>query len=327
MQIAILCPVYNDWSSFNKLAQDLSQHCSGRDWDICLIAVDDGSDQPFDETTGDCMTEGIIKEFVLLRLGQNLGHQKAIALGLSWVKTNLTVDHVVVMDADGEDRAEHVPQLIQRQIETKADIVVAQRGQRMESLGFKLFYRIFRFFFRTATGIRIDFGNFSVLTPRALRRLVLMPELLAHYPATLIRSKSSLDKLKLDRGKRFFGSSNMNFLSLLLHAMGAISLFMDRVLVRATIALSVLFGLGLAVLFTVLLLKFYFDHATPGWSTTVLGVTFLFLFQSLMFVLVGLLFYQKAKQEILPAPASLVDQMVTKVVRFDRVERNQTIAV
>ena len=82
----------------------------------------------------------------------NLGHQRAIVFGLRLIEPDIDdVDLVVTMDADGEDRPEDLPRLLDPLLEAPADrrrLCVARRTKRRESFRFRVMY----FFFRSCSG-------------------------------------------------------------------------------------------------------------------------------------------------------------------------------
>jgi hypothetical protein len=303
MNIVILTPVYNDWEAFitllNKLEKVLQVSSPHVVTDV--IAVDDGSihDIPSEKISG--IQSNVIHEISIIRLSRNLGHQKAIAIGLTYVKNNFSVDGVVVMDSDGEDNPEHIPSLIQNSSENQSHIIVAQRGKRYESIRFRTLYRIFRFFFRILTGLKIDFGNFSYIPAKNLDRVTAMSELWAQYPATLIKSKLPIRKIKLDRGKRYAGFSKMSIVSLITHAMGGLSVFVDRVFVRLAVLFVSILVASLFVVASAVLLKTV-GMATPGWASNLIAINILLMVQAIMFLIGGLLVVLRSNQEIGPVP-------------------------
>ena len=104
-EIAIVTPVFNDWESFKILIKDLSSLSSELDMNLNVIAVDDCStirDYPFDVVLGNNIN---IK---VLRLSFNIGHQRAISVGLCEAFLKYKLDGVIVMDSDGEDRVENI---------------------------------------------------------------------------------------------------------------------------------------------------------------------------------------------------------------------------
>lgn len=88
-----------------------------------LVVVDDGSWKSRREKPlkGGYST---FRRIALIALRRNLGHQRAVAIGLAAIHEQLRHDIVVVMDGDGEDRQEDVPRLFQ---ETQ---LVQRKGNR-----------------------------------------------------------------------------------------------------------------------------------------------------------------------------------------------------
>jgi hypothetical protein len=103
-------------------------------------------------------------------------------------------------------------------------------------------------------------------------------EIWNNYPGGVIRSKLPFDSVPLNRGVRLAGKSKMNFTSLILHGMSAISVFLDFTTVRILIFASAMvscsvIGAGVAIYF-----KFVLHQATPGWaSNLVMGFFIVFI--------------------------------------------------
>jgi hypothetical protein len=122
-------------------------------------------------------------------------------------------------------------------------VVFAARAKRMESVWFQAFYRIYQVLHRVLTGIEVRVGNFSVMPRSALARVIASPDLWNHYAAAVYRARISRRLLPLARGQRLTGASKMNFVSLLMHGLSAISVFSDQVsarLLTASAAFSVI---------------------------------------------------------------------------------------
>ena len=101
LKIVIVTPIYNDWQSFKQLVHELSKVSSAAHWSIeNIIAVNDGSSDSIHD-----IDFSSILPVTILNLNNNMGHQRAISIGLSYVDyTFKSIDNVVVMDSDGEDR-------------------------------------------------------------------------------------------------------------------------------------------------------------------------------------------------------------------------------
>lgn len=251
MHLAIVTPVFNDWDSFRQLASAIDTTIAPHDLTATIIAVDDCSnDQRPDLTSllAECKAISTIK---VLRLVRNMGHQKAIAMGLSYVHDEIACDGTIVLDADGEDRPRDVAKLVEAAQQTDAPIVVARRGSRTESLKFQVLYFFYKIMIRVLSGHRIDFGNFSFIRPQALATLVQMYELWTHYPGTLLRTRLPMHKVDIDRGQRFAGQSKMNMVGLIVHGMQGAAVLKDVILVRIAglvFGLSVFVGIPLVIL-------------------------------------------------------------------------------
>jgi hypothetical protein len=273
-RLLIVTPVYEDLDASSQLFEHLAQQFGS---DVFVVAVDDGSvRQPL--TSATLANQGVAG--VVLTLRRNVGHQRAIAIGLSYVADFIGAnDTVVVMDSDGEDLPGSIPSLLDVLTSPEVDVVVAQRRSRVESLRFKLFYAIYKRLFRLLTGRAISFGNFMALKPDAVRRLAAMQETTIHVAGAVLASKLRTALCPLDRGPRYAGQSKMNFVGLALHGFKGLMVFAEDVLVRvgvscALIAAACLLGVAMAIMLKVI------GFSTPGWFSVALGILVLMLMQT-----------------------------------------------
>ncbi len=279
MKIKIVLPVFNDWEALKLLLTQTIEIYKRENYQFSFLAVDDCSSIPY--------LADNFKEFDLnvIHLISNQGHQRAIAIGLSYLSDNQDYDVVIVMDSDGEDQAKHIKDLIVKSLDAPEKIIFAQRKKRTESGLFKLFYFIYKFIFKSLTGHIITFGNFSLVPISKIKNLAHVSEIWNNYPGGVIRSRLMFDSVPLDRGKRLAGESKMNFSSLILHGMSAISVFLDFTAVRILIfaSLMVLFSIGGSII--VLYLKFIEHQATPGWASNLILAFFIVFIQGFFITL------------------------------------------
>ena len=300
--VVVLIPVYNDWQSAKVLIREINNQCTLLpDKKITFLLVNDCST----EFTYAHHLEGedSPEDVRFVDLVKNVGHQKAIAIGLSYIVEEIKPDLVVVMDADGEDRPEDFTRLLQKNDELKGGrIVFAHRTKRQEGPLFRFFYKIYKSLFKVLTGKYISFGNFSLLPIDYAARLVHLPEIWTHYAGAVMRSKFTYVTMPTERGTRYFGTTKMNFISLVMHGLSGISNYMDVVAVRLIVASILLIAVSLIVLLSILIIRFFTDLAIPGWATfTSLGLVII-LFQAffLGFFSVFLIISQKTTQQIIP---------------------------
>jgi len=248
--LLILMPVFNDWESVEQLMSRLGAVLDEASLRASVLLVDDGSAQPPPEGLGTHVSCGIV-DLSIVRLRRNLGHQRAIAIGLGVAYDDYPPLPVVIMDADGEDRPEDVPRLYRALASTPTvDVVFAGRQRRSESITFTLFYHLYRALHKVMTGVSVRFGNFSVLRHSALAPLMVAPDLWNHYAAAVVKGRLRYAVVPAPRGRRLAGSSTMNFVSLFTHGLSAISVFSEemgaRVLIGAVLMFCVVALLGIA---------------------------------------------------------------------------------
>jgi hypothetical protein len=230
---------------------------------------------------------GPIRTATMVRLALNLGHQRAIAVGLTEAAARPGVGAVVVMDSDGEDRPQDVPKLLARHVEMPGMVVFAQRSRRSESPLFKAGLWAYKRLFWLLAGQIIDFGNFSLLPIAAVRRLSHMPDLWNNLTATVMRSRLPYCRVPTPRGRRYAGQSKMSFVGLVIHGMSAMSVYSDVIFVRLLVGAAAVSVVALAAIAAVAIIRLATDLATPGWASTVTGVFLILLFQMLVATVVA----------------------------------------
>lgn len=175
LDLALVVPIFNDFVSFNHLCREVDRLLVEWCVELSVIGVDDGSLQSAEAVCFDPPLANI-KRVRLVKLACNLGHQRAIAIGLVEAAEDGCFDAVLVADSDGEDRPVDMGRLIAEHRARSDAIVVARRSKRSEGLRFRAFYAIYKTMFHAFTGKKVDFGNFVLLPNAALGRLVHMTE-------------------------------------------------------------------------------------------------------------------------------------------------------
>lgn len=292
-RILILIPVFNDWKALEMLLGNLDSALQGGGTPVEVLVVDDASidSYAFSKFTVPPLTA--IEKVSLLELKRNLGHQRAIALGLAYVEANVDCQAVLVMDGDGEDDPKDVPRLIEKcAAEGFRKVVFARRSKRSEGLLFRFFYNVYKSFYRLLTGQEMRVGNFSIIPREILSRLVVVSEVWNHYAVGVLKARVPYAEVNTRRGVRLSGRPQMNFISLVTHGLSAISVYGDIVGVRLLIATSILILLSIIGILTALTIKFTTTLAIPGWTTYVVALFLIILMQgvilSLFFIFIVL---------------------------------------
>ncbi len=282
-RLIILMPVYNDWEPAKILIEEIDKLTEA---DICLriLLIDDGSTKScFDYFH--LIELSNITHIEVMQLNRNLGHQRALAIGIAHVYKNMSSDAVLIMDSDGEDKAEDVFRLLDVfNKKEKKQAVFAKRVKRVEGLFFHFCYRFYLFLNWILIGRIFKVGNFSIIPYDYLAPLVLSSELWNHYAATVFKLDLQVSYLPLSRGIRLRGKSKMSFVSLVIHGFSAISVFGEVIGTRALVAL---FCLGTVTILLTLALLGMFLHESYNISNFLIygmGLILLLLFDILLMV-------------------------------------------
>jgi predicted transcriptional regulator YdeE len=314
--IYCLTPIYNDWDSFAVLIQEICNHKQDlKQYNFFVVAVNDGS------------TEDLPKDFdyknipvTVLNLKINIGHQRAIAVGLQYIYNEVSdYDFVVVMDSDGEDKPQDIKELINKaQQEKEKKIIFAQRKKRQESTFFKVGYFFYKYLFYFLTGQKISFGNFSVIPTKLLSKVVHQNNIWNHYSGGIIQSKIPFEKVLLDRGKRYKGVSKMNFNSLIIHGLSSIAVYFDFLSLR--ILRYSLYGIGIcfvSVLF-ILYQKIFTENAIPGWASSLILIISGIILQLFSVTLIVLLLQLSSRKNISAPNSKIYKNFIENEENFNK---------
>lgn len=149
--LVIVTPVYEDVEASSQLFEELHKELGP---EVFVVVVDDGSvRQPVDVAS--LKAAGL--DGVVIKLKRNIGHQRAIAVGLNYVADRLPdAKQVVIMDSDGEDLPATIPAMLMSLTQSDVDMVVARRKSRVETLGFRAFYMVYKWLFNLLSGRTIS---------------------------------------------------------------------------------------------------------------------------------------------------------------------------
>jgi glycosyltransferase involved in cell wall biosynthesis len=230
----------------------------------------------------------------VLRPPFNLGHQRAIVYGLRKALPEIAdEDTVVTLDADGEDRPEDLPRLLDAVAESGGSrLALALRTKRRESLSFKLGYRFFRLLFRTLTGATVRSGNFAAIPGSAAKQALLHPIFDLSYSSAILALDLPITYVPCERGERYEGRSKMTYGKLAMHGLRMMMPFTDRIAIRSLALFFVSLVSGALLALFVIVLKLL-GETIPGWASfTVLGAVIVSLVALGNFVTLFVIFSQ-----------------------------------
>ena len=288
LNVTLLIPVFNDWDAVFALLKllDSAMAASQGQNRLRVLLLDDGSSTTAGAEWADARYPNLAGVDILA-LRRNLGHQRAIAIGLAYVEANLPCDAVAVMDGDGEDKPEDIPTLIARFRESGGEkALFAQRTRRTEKLTFQVFYKLYRGAHWLLTGQKVQVGNFSILPFALLKKLVVVSDLWNHYAAAAFKARLPIEMVPLARGHRLAGESRMNFVSLVVHGLSAMSVHGERIGVRLLAGTGVSAVLVTLILLAGLIFRLITQYEFPRWLVVAGAALLVMLFQALGLALV-----------------------------------------
>lgn len=280
--LVIMMPVYDEWESLPLVLAQVDAALASARLEAQIVVIDDASTDAPPAHVGLDDAKSITTTW-LVRLSRNLGHQRAIAIGLAWIHANLPCSAVVVMDGDGEDDPRDIPRLVQACREQHdRKVVFAARARRSEVVSFRLAYLLYRIGHRLLVGRGIRFGNFSIVPKSVLDRLVSVSELWNHYAAAVLKAKLPYAEIPTSRAKRVMGASKMRVVALVTHGLSAISVSGETVGSRLLITASALVGVTVIAMIAVVVMHLTEIIVLPGWTTFMLALLFIIMVQAIM---------------------------------------------
>jgi polyisoprenyl-phosphate glycosyltransferase len=274
----LVSPVYQDVQPYLRLRERLLEVSRGRHNQIGetrFVAIDDTGG--YDPQVGQVRS---LPDVTVVESPFNLGHQRAIVFGLRCILPSVDDDDVLVtLDADGEDRPEDLPRLLDPLLtgtEERNDITVAIRTKRRTSVGFKVLYLFFRILFRLLTGTAVQSGNYAAYRGWLAKRMLRHPHFDLCYSSTLLSLNLPIRFVPCERGVRYGGRSQMGFRKLFVHGLRMMMPFADRIAIRALTLFSATLAVGVVLALAIVGVRLFTDAAIPGWASyTLLGVVIL----------------------------------------------------
>ena len=251
----ILIPLYNDWKSVSKLLNEIDIQINNWEAEVSIILVNDASTE---ERSGLDSNYKKIKSVKILNMKENRVHQRCIASGLKYISKNEKFDHVIIMDADGEDKPEELNAFYKKTLENSNITITGNRFKRSEGLVFKILYEVHKILTLIFTGKLIKFGNFTCLPKSHVDQLIQKPYLWNSYSSSIVRANNERAFIPSTRGLRYVLPSKMNFFSLIFHSLTIISVFRNIVIARSIIIFIAYFFLILGKISALTLLPVLF---------------------------------------------------------------------
>jgi len=205
-KISAIVACYKDNQSIPILYQRFSKVFQASGYDYEIIFVNDGS--PYNDEE---VIEKISKSdshVIGVSHSRNFGSQSAFVSGME-VSSG---DAVVLMDGDGQDPPEIIPDFIKKW-EEGFDIVYGQRIKREAPLYMQVLYKVFYRVFRNLSDVNVpvDAGDFSLINRKAVNHLLKFREKDIFLRGLRAWIGFKQTGVPYERPERLFGKSTNNF--------------------------------------------------------------------------------------------------------------------
>lgn len=223
--LTFILPLFNDWKSLQKLLLGIDKQLEALKKKGDVLIVDDNS---YIRPNLNILIYKKIKKIKILKLKMNLGSQKAISIGMSYLKKKKIKTIITILDSDGEDDYTKIPEMVNKAYEYPKKVIVSCRTKRKEGLLFNFFYSVHKIILFIFSGKWIDYGNFSSFNSNNLNKMLSNNDSWFALSSCLAKN-CSIYKMFAERKKRFFGKSKLSFLDLIFHAMRVNAVFKVRI--------------------------------------------------------------------------------------------------
>jgi len=268
IELSVVVPVYNEEKNIEMLFNRIKENIPVSNWE--LIFINDGSaDNTLPLVIG---LSHQYKQVKYIDFSRNFGHQHAISAGIE----NATGEYIIVMDGDGQDPPELIPELLEK-AKSGFEVVYAKRKKRqgegfLKKFTAKVFYRILRNI--TSIEIPVDTGDFRIIHRKIQAILKQMPEQHKYIRGQISWIGFNQTFIEYDRAERIHGTTKFTYKKMIQFALDGISSFSTWPLKIAT-----LMGFGVSfICFIVILYTVYqklFGFTVTGWTSMQISILFL----------------------------------------------------
>jgi len=270
IDLSVIIPIYNEEMNLVPMNNRIIAALLPLQLHYEIIYVNDGSKDNSLPIIIGLSEENISVKYI--DFSRNFGHQIAISAGLE----NARGERIVIMDGDGQDPPELIPDLVTKSKEG-FEVVYAKRKKRkgesfLKKLTAKLFYR----FLANITQIEIplDTGDFRLIHRKVQKVLLNMPEQHKYLRGQIAWIGFNSTFVEYDREERMGGNTKFTYSKMMRFATDGISGFSNWPLKVATMLGFAVSGIAFMLIIYSLYQKF-FGYTEVGWTSLHISVLFL----------------------------------------------------
>jgi dolichol-phosphate mannosyltransferase len=280
-ELSLVIPIYNEEEVLPQLDVRVKELLDRLALDAEIVFVNDGSR----DRSLDLLREMAAREprYRVIGFSRNFGHQRAITAGMDKSRGKA----VVVMDADLQDPPEVILEMVERW-RAGYDVVYGLRRSREGESWFKLvtaklFYRLFAAMIPIE--VPLDTGDFRLMSRRVVQTMRALRETHRFVRGLVAWVGFKQTAVEYDRQARAAGETKYPLRKMIAFAIDGIASFSVLPL-RLASYVGVLVAVVSVVCGVLALVSHHWGFTVPGWTTTVVLLSFLF---SVQFMMIGVL--------------------------------------
>jgi len=270
IELSVIVPLFNEEQNIGALNERIITVLASMSISNEVIYINDGSK---DKTLP--LIIGLTHQYANIKyidFSRNFGHQQAISAGIKFAKGK----YLVIMDGDGQDPPELIPELYEKAI-SGFEVVYAKRKKRqgeglLKKFTAKLFYRILAKI--TNIEIPVDTGDFRIIHQKVQRILNQMPEQHKYIRGQIAWIGFNQTFIEYDREERMSGQTKFTYRKMIGFAIDGISGFSTWPLKVATISGFIVSFISFILIIYSLYQKF-FGETEKGWTSLNISVLFI----------------------------------------------------
>ncbi|MBX3203318.1 MAG: glycosyltransferase [Labilithrix sp.] len=317
-ELSLVIPIYNEEEVLPQLDLRLKELLKTLAIDAEVVFVNDGSKDKSMELLRRMASREL--RYRVIGFSRNFGHQRAITAGMEKSRGRA----VVVMDADLQDPPEVILEMVAKWREGY-DVVYGRRRSREGESAFKLvtaklFYRVFATLIPIE--VPLDTGDFRLMSRRVVTTMRGLRESHRFVRGLVAWVGFKQTAVEYDRAARAAGETKYPLKKMIAFAIDGIASFSIQPLRFATYT-GVFVGTASVLYAVASMITWFAGMNVPGWTTTVVLVSFLF---SVQFFMIGVLgeyvgrIYEQVKRRPLYIVAERINfgrRRVEKLVTSD----------
>ena len=204
ISVSVVIPVYNEEASLQELYQEIIAAMDPTGWEYEMIFVDDGSTDGSLEILKQLSEQD--KRVKVIVFARNFGQTAALDAGFH----QALGDIVVPIDADLQNDPADIPKVVERLIQSGADVVSGYRIKRQDAFWTKtLPSKIANRIISKLTGVYIhDYGcTLKAYKRKVLQRFHLYGEMHRYIPAYIKWAGGRVEEIPVNHRPRKYGRS------------------------------------------------------------------------------------------------------------------------